>query len=111
MDDRRLHVLASGGYLAQRGNLQIPEDGHGDRARNRGRGHHQQMRHQLGPALQHRALFDTETVLFVDHDESEIGERDRLRQQRVGAHDDAGAATGDGIQRGTTLGGALRARQ
>jgi len=111
MDDRRLHILTSGGYLAQRGDLQIPEDGHRDRARNRGRGHHQQVRHQCGPALQHRTLLDTETVLLIDHDQSEIGERHRLRQQRMGTHDDACPATGDGVQRGPTLRSALRARQ
>ncbi len=53
-------------------------------------------------AAQGVALLDTESMLLVDDDESEIGELDRILQQRMGADDDAGLPGRSGEQRLTS---------
>ena len=45
-----------------------------------------------GLGLELAALLDPEAVLLIDDDQTESGERHRLRQQRVGPDDDAGLA-------------------
>ena len=91
----------AGRQFGQRRGVQVAEDRHRDRARDRRRGHHQHMRRvALGMlGAQRIALLDPEPVLLVDHDQPEIGEVHPLGQQRVGADHDAGLAGGDGQQR------------
>ena len=61
----------------------------------------------LGP--QRVALLDAEAVLLVDDDEAQVGEGHALRQQGVGADDDAGVTTRGLGERAAPRGGALRA--
>jgi hypothetical protein len=56
--------------------LQVAEDGHRHRARDRRRGHHQHVRRLAGLGPQGVALLDAEPVLLVDHDQAEVGELD-----------------------------------
>jgi len=106
---RGLHVLPTGRDLTQRGDLEIAEDGHCDRPGDRGGGQHQQVRDQFCSSLQHGALLDPETVLFVDYDHTQIGETDLVGQQRMGAHHDASSPIGDLCLRFPLLGGSQRA--
>lgn len=56
-----------------------------------GRRHHQVMRRLTGLA-ELRSLADAELVLFVDHDEAELGELDVVLQDGLRAHDDVDRA-------------------
>jgi hypothetical protein len=69
------------------GDIQVSEDGHRDRARNGRRREHQDMRRGSLRA-QGLALLDSEAVLLIDDDETEVGERRRRAQQGVCAHHD-----------------------
>ncbi|GAA2935174.1 hypothetical protein GCM10020221_33680 [Streptomyces thioluteus] len=90
---------AAGGELVQDGRLQVAEDGHGDRARDGGRGHHQQVRRLLALGAERVALLDAEAVLLVHHDQAEVVELHLVLDQGVGADDDPGLA-GDEVQQG-----------
>ncbi len=84
---------ASGGQLSQRGDLQVAEDGHRHRARNRGGGHDQQVRPPVPRLIAQRiALLHAEPMLLVDHHQAEVGELHLLFEQRVGADHDPGLA-------------------
>ncbi len=90
---------AAGGQLVEDGGLQVPEDGHRDRARDRGRGHHQQVRGLLPLGPQRVALLHAEAVLFVDHDQAEVVELHLVLDERVRADHDAGLS-GDQVEQG-----------
>ena len=77
--------------LPQRRRLQVAVDGERNRARDRRRGHHQQMRRDAAFCLgaQLIPLLDAEPVLLVDHHHAELMELDRFLNQRMGADDDA----------------------
>ena len=87
--DRGRDRRPPGRQFGQRGRLEIAEHGHGDRARDRRRGHDEQVRRLRGLAAQGVALLDAEAVLLVDDDETELGELDVVLDQRVRADDDA----------------------
>ncbi len=95
IDHGGLHRLSSGWDLAQGRHLQVAEDRHRDRPRYGGGGEHEQVGNQSGPGLQDRALFDAETVLFVDDHQPEVGEPHLIGQQCVRADHDACLAIGD----------------
>ena len=93
--------------LGEGRDLEVAVHGHRDGARDGGGRHDEHVR---GAALRAQgvALLDAEAVLLVDDDEPEVGELHALRQQRVGADDDArlpgrrleqGPAAGRGAQR------------
>ncbi len=82
---------AAGRQLGKRGDVQVTEDGHGHRARNRRRGHHQHVRPAVAGLLAQRVpLFHAEPVLLVDHHQPEIGEPHLLLEQRMRADQDPG---------------------
>ena len=85
--DAGVDRLAPGRLLAQRGDIHVAEIGQHQRARDRSRGHHQQVD---GRALggEREPLADAEAMLLVDHRKPEIGERDALLDQRMGADGD-----------------------
>ena len=49
--------------------------------------------------LEGATLVDTEAVLLVDHDQTEVGEGHRFLDERVGADDDVRLARSDGLER------------
>ena len=94
--------LAAGGQLAQRGRVEVAVGGQRERARDRRRGHVEDVRRhplRLPCASSARALLDPEAMLLVDHAEAEPGELDRRLDQRVGADDQAQLAAGERVQR------------
>ncbi len=97
--DERGDRRAAGGKLGQRGDFQITEDGHRDRARDRRGGHHQQVRRAVGPGPQHVPLLDPETVLLVHDHQSEVAEGHRFFEERMRAHHQTGAAVRHGRER------------
>ena len=94
---------AAGRHGADRGDIEVTEDGHRDGARN---GSRRQDEHMRAGALrtQRLALLDAETVLLVDDDEPEVGERRGGAQQRMGADDDPRLAGCRAQRRLTTFG-------
>ncbi len=85
---------------AQIGDIEIGVHDLAERARDRGRGHEQDVRRgssRLG--LELAALLDPEPVLLVDDDQPEVGERDPVLEQGVGSDDDLCAAVGERLQR------------
>ena len=79
--------------------VEVAEYCHGDRARDGGGGHDQQVRGALGSGdgvdhaaalAQGIALSDPEAVLLIDNHQSQGGNLDRLGQQGVRPHDDGG---------------------
>ena len=101
VDDPRLHRLAPGRQLVQGGGVEVAVGGQRERARDRRRGHVQDVRRQAFDALgvERLALLDPEAVLLVDHAEAEAGELDRRLDQGVGADDQAELAAGEAVQR------------
>ena len=83
--------------VAERRNVQVAEQRHGHRARDGRGGHHQVVRIGAG-LLQHRPLPHAELVLLVDHHQAELGERDVLLDDRLGADDQVDLAGGDLFQ-------------
>ena len=72
--------------------------GQRQRARDRGRGHHQQMRRMLGLRRQQQPLRHAEAMLLVDHREPELLVGDLLLEDRVGADEDVDRAVGEAHQ-------------
>ena len=101
LDHPRLDRLAPGGQLVQRGRVEVAVGGQRERARDRRRGHVQDVRrHPLHPlGVERPALLDPEAVLLVDDAEAEAGELDRRLDQRVGADDQAQLAGREPLQR------------
>ncbi len=93
-DDRGQDRGPAGRQFGQRGDLEVPEHRHRDRARDRRRRHDEQVRRLRRLVAQRVALFDAEAVLLVDDDEAQVGELHLVLDQRVGAHDDAGRTAG-----------------
>ena len=90
-DRKGLDGLPSRRALVQDRHIHVAEQKHRQRARDGGGGHDEQMRMD---ALfrKRRPLLHAETVLLVGDDKPEIGKPHRVRQKRVRAHDDVGAA-------------------
>ena len=82
--DARVDRLAAGRLLAQLRDLHVAVERQHQGARDRRRGHHQQIgRCALGRERQ--PLMDAEAVLLVDHRQRQIGEGDLVLEQGVGA--------------------------
>ena len=88
------HLRPPGRNLPQRRGLQVTEDGHGHRARDRRRGHHQDMWPRVRLGAQCGALLHSEPMLLVDHNEAEVGELHIGAEQGVSADDDPSLARG-----------------
>ncbi len=98
LDDRGLHVAASGRDLGERRRGEVTERGHRDRTRDRRGGHDQLVgRRPVGTPAQAGALPYTEAMLLVDDDQPEVGEPDARREERMGADDQAGTAARDRV--------------
>ena len=103
--DVRLDAGAAGGELADRRHVEVAEDGHRDGARDGRGGEHEHVRRMLPLQPQRLALLDAESVLLVDDDEPEVGERHGVADERVRADDDARLAGGGAEQRLPAVGG------
>ena len=79
--------LAAGRLLVEHRDVHVAEIGERQRARDRRRGHHQDV-DRLALGAERQALVDAEAVLLVDDREAEIAEGDALLEQRVGADRD-----------------------
>ena len=86
-DHLRGDRLAAGGLLIEHRHVHVAEIGERQGARDRGRGHHQNV-DGLALGAERQALVDAEAVLLVDDRDAEILERDALLKQRVGADRD-----------------------
>ena len=86
----RLHLAPSCRQLDERGGVEVTEDGHRDRSRDRGRCHHEDVRRRACLGVQRRPLLDPEAVLLVDHDQPEVGELHALLEKGVRPDHDAG---------------------
>ena len=91
-DDVGHDRYASRRQLGDGRDVEVTEDRHGDRPRNRRGGEHQHMRRGRSFAAQSFALLDAEAVLLVDDDKSEVEELDAIAHQRVGSDYDLRAA-------------------
>ena len=91
-DPRRDDRLAARRRLRDLGHVELAEHGQRERARDRRRGHVQQVRPQARERL---TLLDAEAVLLVDDRDREVGELDVALDQRVGPDDDLRLARGD----------------
>ena len=84
-----------GRQLVDHRDVEVRVGGHGERARNGGRGHDQLMRDEavFAPfSLQRQALMHAEAMLLVDDRERERGELDAFLEQRVRADHDGRAS-------------------
>ena len=88
-----------GRLLAQGGDIHVAEIGEHQRARDRRRGHHQEI-DGLALGGEREPLPDAEPMLLVDHRKPEIGERDALLEERVGADRDVDFAVRQCGERG-----------
>ena len=78
------------GHAAHARVVEVSEDGHRDRSRNRRRGHDELMNRApvLARPAQRGSLLNAEAVLLVDDDESQVRETHALLEESVGSHDD-----------------------
>ncbi len=99
--DAGLDRTATGRQLVQGGRVEVAVCRQRERARDRRRGHVQDVRrHPLHPLRVERPpLRDPEAVLLVDHAEAQAGELDVGLDQRVGADDDSQLAAREPIER------------
>ncbi len=80
----RVDGLTARGFFAQFGNIHVAEISEHQRARNRRRGHDQEInRFALGSERQ--PLMHTEAMLFIDDGESQIAKFHAFLKQRMGA--------------------------
>ena len=85
--------LAARRLLVETGDIHVAVGGQHQRARNRRRGHDQQVGARR-PCDSASALMHAEAVLLVDDGEAEIAELDLVLKQRVGADDEIDLAVG-----------------
>ena len=84
------HRGAPRGHPAHARVVEVSKDGHGDRSRNRCRGHDELVNRApvLARPAQRGSLLDAEAVLLVDDDEGQVRETHALLKECVGPHDD-----------------------
>jgi hypothetical protein len=80
-----LDRLAAGRHLVQAADVHLAILGERQGARDRRRGHDQQVRRPLGLGGQHHALGDAEAMLLVDDGEAEPAILDSLLEDRMRA--------------------------
>jgi len=91
--DPGLDDLPPAGHLVEIGEIEVAVKCQGQTARNRG-GRHRQKMQKMGGGSSRRffqelgALFNPEAVLFVDHDQAEIGEFLPIMEQGMCAYQD-----------------------
>ena len=88
-DPARDHGLARRGRLGDLRDREVAVDGQRERARDRRRGHVEDVRSAAG--RERRALLDAEAVLLVDHGDREVAQLETLLDQRVRPDHDVGA--------------------
>ena len=109
-DHPGLDRLAARRHLVEPADVHLAIMGERQRARDRRRGHHQQMRRPLGLLREHHPLRDAEAMLLVDHREAELLVGDRLLEDGVGADQDVDRAVGEPHQAGFARPAPSRAR-
>ena len=84
------HGGAPRGHTAHARVVEVSKDGHGDRSRNRCRGHDELVNRApvLARTAQHGSLLDAEAMLLVDDHEGQVRETHALLKESVGPHDD-----------------------
>lgn len=84
------HGGAPRGHAAHTRVVEISEDRHGDRSRNRSRGHNELVNRApiLTRPAQRGSLLDTEAMLLVDDDQRQVRETHALLEESVGSRDD-----------------------
>src|SRR3990172_7607194 len=91
-DPERLHGQAAGRHLVDYGDVQVAEEGEGERPRYGRRRHDEEVRREPlavgGTLAQGGPLHDAEPVLLIDNGEPEAPEGDPLLDQGVGADGD-----------------------
>ena len=97
---------ATGRWRAQVRDVEVRIEDLAERPRDGRRRHQQHVRRApVGLGLERVALFDPESMLFVDDDEPEVAEADRVLDQRVRPDHDRRLSRGDVAER---LGPAVR---
>ena len=86
-EDEGLDRLTACGHFVHDGEVEVAVEGEGQRARDRGGGHHQQVGRRAFVA-ERGTLFDAETMLLVNDDQLQILECHGVFDQRVRADDD-----------------------
>ena len=88
----------AGRHLVDPADVHFAILGEGQRARDRGRRHHQQMRRALGFLAKQQPLRHPEAVLLVDHRQAEPFVGDLLLEDRMRADEDVDRAVGEAQQ-------------
>ena len=107
-DERGLDRLAAGRLLVEDREVHVAVLGERQAARDRGRGHHQDVG-ALALLAEVHALADAEAVLLVDDGEAEVAEGDVLLEEGVGADEDGDLAGGQRREPGGALGALVAA--
>ncbi len=105
-----LHLLTARRHLVQHRDVDVPPDRELQRAGDRRRGHHQQVR-IVTLLTQRCTLLNTEAVLLVNHGEPKTAEGHRRLDQRVGADDRMQRAIGKTAHHLLTVGPRRAPRQ
>ena len=90
--------LPAGRLLGELGDVEVAVGRQHQGARDRRRGHHQQV-DRLALGGERHALVDAEAVLLVDHGQRQVGELDVLLHQRMRADHELDRAVGQALQR------------
>ncbi len=106
-----LHRGPARRHLVQNADVQVAVERHREGARNRRRGHHQDVRTSVVTLEQRHALTHTEPVLLVDHHQPEGTVPNRVLDQGVRADHDRGLSRGHRPQRLASLRGTQATRQ
>ena len=111
--DARPDRDAALGWRPEVGHVEVGVEDLAERARDRRRGHQQDVRCAIaaGLRLEQAALLHAEPVLLVDHDDAERRERHPLLDERVRPDDDRRLAGRDELERLAGRGRGHRARQ
>ena len=84
----RLDRLAAGRHLVQAADIHLAVIGQRQGARDRRRGHGEEMRRGLALGGQHHPLRHAEAVLFVHHHQREVAIGHGVLEDRMGADED-----------------------
>jgi len=91
-NDARLDRLAARRHFVEPARIHLAILAERERARDRRRGHREQMRRTLGLLRQQHTLGDAEAMLLVDHRQAEPFVIYRLLEDGVGADEDVNRA-------------------
>ncbi len=99
---------AAGGLFAQLRDVHVAETGQHQGARDRGRGHHENV-HRIAFLGEREPLVDAEAVLLVDDGQREVAEADLVLEQRMGADQEVDISGGEAVEDAGALAAALAA--